>query len=458
MQLLNRKNIVWNFLKKLANLNFSISILLLISFCIMLGSIIEQDQSILYYKTFYSIDNKNIFFIDWRPILFFGLDHIYQTWWFILILFTFGASLITCTFSIQLPGLKNARRWKFFNPVQKINVENNIYDSINYLKNSSINIIFSLVYYNFYVFHKKNYIYSYKGLIGRIAPIFVHISIIIILIGSIFSSFFGFMAQEMVPKNEIFHIKNIIRSGSYSHLNTNFICRVDNFFIDYNFDNSIKQFFSKLSLFNNRGELILSKLISVNSPLKFSNFTFYQTDWNINSLRFNISANSKLIIQKALVKININNKPCWLCKFGIDNNKEIYFIIFSINDKILVSNSNGVIINSILKNESFYLNNTLISIQDIILDTGLQIKTDPGVNIIYFGFFILIITTMISYISYSQIWITIMSNILNFSGSTNRAIFLFEEDIAKINKIYYRFTFINLNSNNLNTLIKILKS
>ena len=53
-------------------------------------------------------------------------------------------------------------------------------------------------------------IYCYKGLIGRIAPIIVHFSMIIILIGAIIGSVCGFKAQEIIPKTETFHIQNIL--------------------------------------------------------------------------------------------------------------------------------------------------------------------------------------------------------------------------------------------------------
>ena len=46
-----------------------------------------------------------------------------------------------------------------------------------------------------------------------------------------------------------------------------------------------------------------------------------------------------------------------------------------------------------------------ITLLEIISSTGLQIKTDPGIPIIYGGFFFLMLSTLISYITYSQIWI-----------------------------------------------------
>lgn len=441
MQSLNFKNKIWNLCKYCATLNFSISLLLLICFFIMLGSIIEQNQSILYYKTYYTVNNPKLFFINWKFVLFLGLDNIYGNWWFISIIILFAFSLIICTLSTQLPSLRNSRRWKFFDPASKLSLDNYMIESNKFFNNSINNMIYSLILYNFYVFHKKYYIYSYKGILGRISPIFVHFSMILILLGSMFSFSFSLVFQEMVPAGEFFHLKNIINSGFYSNFNKVLIGKVDNFFIDYNLDMSIKQFFSKISLFDNKGNLLVSKVISVNSPFKFFNLVFYQTDWNMNLLRLKLGLINNVMIQKKLFKTNINNKVCWICSLPINNNRQIYIIISSLKDDFLVVDSDGLILLRIKVNQYFYINHSLIYIQEVLLDTGLQIKLDPGIEIIYMGFLILMITTIISYISYSQLWLSIINKTLNMAGNTNRAIFFFQRDIVLINNIYYKYTF-----------------
>ena len=49
----------------------------------------------------------------WKFLLFFGLDHIYKTWWFLTLLFLFGTCLVCCTFTQQFPTLRLARRRNF---------------------------------------------------------------------------------------------------------------------------------------------------------------------------------------------------------------------------------------------------------------------------------------------------------------------------------------------------------
>ena len=111
----------------LADLRFSIFILLLISFCSIIGTVIEQDQSIETYKLNYPLTKPIFGIFSWDRILLFGLDHVYKTWWFLGLIVLFGCSLTLCSFLQQLPSLKIARRCQFFrttNPFYKLKISN----------------------------------------------------------------------------------------------------------------------------------------------------------------------------------------------------------------------------------------------------------------------------------------------------------------------------------------------
>ena len=100
-------------LKNLANLQLAIALLLVIGVVIAVGTIIEQDQAIDYYKLNYS---NSFFYINvatWEFLLGFGLDHVYSTWWYLALLVLFGTCLLSCTFVQQLPTLKVARKTFF---------------------------------------------------------------------------------------------------------------------------------------------------------------------------------------------------------------------------------------------------------------------------------------------------------------------------------------------------------
>jgi cytochrome c biogenesis protein len=106
------------FLRTFAQLNIAILLLLLIAGFSIIGTIIEQDQTIEYYQETYSNYYLTENLIFWKFLLFFGFDHVYKTPWFLLLLFLFGTCLISCTFTQQFPTLKSARRCNF-----KVNIE-----------------------------------------------------------------------------------------------------------------------------------------------------------------------------------------------------------------------------------------------------------------------------------------------------------------------------------------------
>nr|YP_009396738.1 cytochrome c biogenesis protein ccs1 [Ophidocladus simpliciusculus]ARW65924.1 cytochrome c biogenesis protein ccs1 [Ophidocladus simpliciusculus] len=435
------KNLLWVFIKKLANLSFSIFLLSIIAFFSFLGSIIEQGQSIKYYQFNYPKSSLYFVHFNWEWISYLGLDHIFQTWWFILTLFIFILSLTSCSFFVQLPSLKNARRWKFFSSNSPGNFNKYFENNFFIYCHSYINIVYSLIRSNFFIFCQDKSIYSYKGLSGRIAPIFVHFSIVIILLGSMLSFLSSFVVQEMIPNGEIFHLKNIIHSGFYSKIPIDLWGRIDNFYINYNIDGSIQQFFSELSIFYKMKNILNEKNISVNSPLHFKGITFYQTDWQIDAARIILSDN--MLIQKKLIKASIKSQNCWLCKINLDKNTQIFLLLFNLNNNVVIFNANGNIVAAVQVGQKFYINNIIFCIQEIMSSTGIQIKVDPGILFVYLGFLFLMLSTILSYISYSQIWIHGYRSSFNLIGTTNRAILFFESNIFYLNKLYYYYSSLN---------------
>jgi cytochrome c biogenesis protein len=98
----------------------------------------------------------------------------------------FGLSLVSCTFLQQVPSLKIARRCQFFRTTgqfYRLKIS-------TILNKFSFNKILTTIKRNDYsIFQQKNTVYCYKGLTGRIAPILVHFSMILVLLGTIGSLF-----------------------------------------------------------------------------------------------------------------------------------------------------------------------------------------------------------------------------------------------------------------------------
>ena len=409
------------FFRLLADLRFSIFILLLISFCSIAGTVIEQDQPIEIYKMNYPLNNPVFGFLSWDTIIKFGLDHIYKTWWFLTLIILFGCSLTLCSFLQQLPSLKIARRCQFFRTIRtfyRLKIS-------TILNNYSFNKVLSRIKNQHYsIFQQKNMVYCYKGLIGRIAPIIVHFSMILILLGTIISSLFGFKAQEIVPKTETFHVQNILINGPSSIIGKT-SARVNDFWITYTKIKTISQFYSDISILDSEGNEAIRKTIYVNSPLIYNNVYYYQTDWNLIGLRFQNLSNQ--IMEYPLVNIFGNKQKVWLTWISNNNISDngVILIMDNLEGYCSIYNNAGQFLGNLELNETINISNFMI-LREIISSTGLQIKIDPGIPIIYLGFFFLMLSTLISYITYSQIWMIKKNEKIFIGGNTNRAIFEFE--------------------------------
>jgi cytochrome c biogenesis protein len=391
----------------LAKLNVAIILLLLIAGFSILGTVIEQDQTLEFYKLNYSL--------NWSRILFLGLDHVYRTWWYIGLLILFGTSLISCTFIQQFPALKVARRTKFQTKPQQFKKQTYTTSlNISYFDSLLIN----LKNKNFSIFQQRKSIYSYKGILGRFAPIIVHISMLLILFGSIVAALGGFKSQELITKGEIFQIQNTINPTPFSKV-PNFPIRVNDFWIEYN-NGNIKQFYSDLAILNNGGKEIQRKTISVNFPLRYKQLTIYQTDWNAVGIRIKINSS---IYQLPLTPIS-NGKNLWISWIPLpsteNQNEGVTFICNNLEGSYKLYDSNGNLIGNFLLGDNINLRNQ-IQILEIIPETGLQIKADPGIPLIYLGFGTLMISTLVSYLSYTQFWLYKEAQKVFIGGETNRA-------------------------------------
>jgi cytochrome c biogenesis protein len=424
-------------LKVLANLKFAIAILMVIAFLSSLGSFIEQDENINFYQENYPLEKPIYGFITWKTIIFLGLDHVYINWWFILLLIILATSLITCTFTRQFPLLSTSKEYffkKYNSSFLKLPFSVKI-KNIYYLKENIINKIQNL---NFYIFQSGDLIYGYRGLIGRISPILVHLSLIIILGGSSWGAFNNFKAQEILPKGEIFHIQNPIKIGFITVL-PDINARINDFWVEYS-NNRIRQFYSNLSILDSNGNEITTQTISVNNPLRFKNIDFYQSDWNLLGIRIQENNNEKTISEIPLFSLQKNSKS-WITWIE-DLNKGSKTLIFDqLQNSFVMYDEKGNFLKTYSIGDTFEDKKII----EIIPATGLQIKFDPSIKIIYVGFGLLIVTSFLSYLPYTQIWIYNNEKNCWLGSLTNRGkINLeieFENLIREIEKTLYKTNF-----------------
>lgn len=414
----------------LADLKLAIGLLLVIAIASSTGTSIEQGESVGFYQANYPEHPALFGFLSWKVILAIGIDRVYRTPWFLALLVLFGASLAACTSTRQVPMLKVARRWSYYTKPR----------SFSKLALSSFipeaqlgELPTQLATKRYALFREGQKIYARKGIIGKIGPIVVHASMLLILGGAIWGSVTGFRAQEMIPSGTLAPIQNITEAGVLGGDRfPNWRIQVDRFWIDYATDGHVKQFYSDIAIVDN-GREAKRKTIHVNEPIKYKGVTLYQADWDVSSLKVRINNSPQLQLPTVPIQSEGGSK-LWgtFVPTKPDMSQGVTILIPDLQGTVLVYDVDGELAGSVRRGNSMDIAGVTLYVDDLIGSTGLQIKSDPGIPFVYAGFGLLMVGVMMSYVSHSQIWALETEAGLYVGGKTNRALVAFEREFFDI--------------------------
>jgi cytochrome c biogenesis protein len=416
----------------LADLRLAIILLLAIAFFSISGTIVEQGQSVEFYQSNYPEHPALFGFLTWKVLLIAGLDHVYRTWWFLSILILFGSSLTACTFTRQFPALKLARRWKFYEEPKQFE-KLALSAELETVGLTSLEQL--LQQKNYRIFREGEKVYARKGIIGKVGPIIVHASMLIILAGSMWGSLTGFLGQEMVASGETFKVQNIMDAGPWAgpQIPKDWSMRVNRFWIDYSPEGGIDQFYSDLSVLDKTGQEVDRKTIHVNEPLTYRGVTFYQADWALAAVR--VRLNKSPVLQLPMAQLDTQGKGriwgAWI-PTKPDLSAGVSLLAKDLQGTMLVYGTDGKLLTTVRAGTAVEVNGVMLSIDEVVGSTGLQIKADPGIPLVYTGFGLLMLSVMMSYLSHSQIWALEKDGKLYVGGRTNRAQVTFEREVIEI--------------------------
>ncbi|MEO0409865.1 MAG: cytochrome c biogenesis protein, partial [Cyanobacteria bacterium P01_A01_bin.135] len=282
------------------------------------------------------------------------------------------------------------------------------------------------------IFTEGDRLYARKGIAGRIGPIVVHASMLIILAGAISGSMTGFFAQEMVPSGNTFQVQNVFEAGPWakSLLPTDWAVRVNRFWIDYTPTGAIDQFYSDLSVVDAEGHDLHHKVIHVNEPMRYQGITFYQADWSIAGVR--VRVNNSPTLQLPMAPLEAGNGKIWgtWVPTKPDLSEAVAVVAKDLKGTLFLYGTDGELLGSLREGMSAQVNGVTLHLDELVGSTGLQIKADPGIPVVYLGFGLLMVGVIMSYISHSQVWVLRSEKSLYVGGQTNRAQVAFERELV----------------------------
>ncbi|KAB2603046.1 cytochrome c biogenesis protein CCS1 [Pyrus ussuriensis x Pyrus communis] len=402
-----------------------------------LGTFIDQGEAPDFYFDKYPESNPVLGIFTWRWVLTLGFDHMFTSPIFLSLLALLGASLMACTYTTQIPLVKVARRWNFMQSSEAIH-KLGFSDSLPRASVQDLGVV--LMGAGYEVFLKGPSLYAFKGLAGRFAPIGVHLAMLLIMVGGTLSASGSFKGTVMVPQGLNFVIGDVMRPIGFLSTPTesfNTEVHVNKFYMNYYDSGEVSQFYTDLSLLDLDGKEVLRKTISVNNPLRYGGITIYQTDWSISALQVLKDNEGPFNLAMAPLKINGDKKLYGsflpIGDVNAPNVKGISMLARDLQSIVLYDQEGKFAgVRRPSSKLPIEIDGNKIVIVDAIGSSGLDLKTDPGVPVVYAGFGALMLTTCISFLSHSQIWALQDGTAVIVGGKTNRAKGEFPEEMNRL--------------------------
>jgi cytochrome c biogenesis protein len=271
-------------------------------------------------------------------------------------------------------------------------------------------------------------LFAEKGRFSHLGVYLVHLSVLIILIGSIVGSLFGFEAYVNIPEGESINKVRLRKSGAARALP--FDVRLDRFTVEFYDNGAPKEYRSDL-VFVEDGKPALQGSLLVNHPITFEGITFYQSSYHpvaSDKVRIKLSRESDNPSPPALElirgdTIELPGKeghfqivevaadfrgigPAALVSVHPREGGEKEFWIFQ-NFEMIRKRFPPAMLRSPSLDPSAFKPYTF-SLEGVQMKyaTGLQVSRDPGVPLVWTGFFLIMIGLFVTFFtSHRSVWI-----------------------------------------------------
>jgi cytochrome c biogenesis protein len=417
-------NTVWQFLASVRLALFTLFLLAVVS---IIGTIVPQGKPFEQYVEQYGANLANLFHV-------LDFTNMYYSWWFNSLLMLFSLNLIVCTID-RLPNI-----WRL---ITMDNLDTGV-DRIDKMPDRAVfhteKSITETVAGIKSVFGDAGWktdertsngstlIFSQKGAWTRLGVIAVHSSILVIFVGAIIGSVFGFKGSIMLPEGSSTDFV-FLHDKENTRVSLDFEVRVDRFDISFYDSGMPREFRSDLTVLQD-GREVYAKSIVVNDPMDFGGLRFYQASYQGTQQLLAMIENQKTSTG-ARFNLPLRQEIKWPgedVSFGVTavdgpdfRGRYRYKIWFSDGQGSPSEfwTSLGEIVNIERPGTTYAFN-----LQERHA-TGLQVAKDPGVWPVYIGFLLMLLgLVVVFFMSHRRLWVHVEGNDsgtrIVFAGSSNK--------------------------------------
>ena len=392
-----------------------------------------------------------------RPLyrVFYTLDlfDMYYSWWFQALLLLLTLNIVVCsidrfpkTWKVVFPKERSTNPARFRNLMTREVLDSAL--SLEALKEGCRKLVPGNVGGGIQKTPDGFFILGEKGRWTRFGVYAVHLSVILLLVGAVIGSLYGFDGYVNIAEGESVSAVRLRNNEQMQKLG--FELRCDDFNVSFYPSGLPKEYRSSLTVLEG-GTPVLHKDIIVNSPLRYKGINIFQSSYgqlpsDRAELSFTSSATGKTYTQKAVVGLPVelpenlgvlvlkgyrdaadfrgqNIGAAFVGELTTSDGKTEDILLpleFPSFDKM----RKGAVVISVSSYEPRYY-------------TGLQVTRDPGVWVVYSGFIMLILGCFVTFFtSHQHLFVEVVQKKgkcrVTVSGSANKNKLGMEHEVKRI--------------------------
>ena len=383
-----------------------------------------------------------------------GFFDMYHSWWFIMLLYLLTINLIACSIK-RLPAI-----WKVVTqPVTVLSegLERSL-ANLSTLRSPAEPAalkeqIAAFLTHEFAapVVTESDgawHLFAQKTPWCRLSVYVVHLSVIIIFIGAMIGSLFGFKGFVNIPEGE--NVSTVMLR-SEQEMNLGFSLRLDQFTVTNYPSGAPKEFKSILTVLEN-GQPVpdyTNARVIVNDPLTYKGITFYQSSYgNAGNYHFTVSdvkgTNPVSLVASGQSSVNLPDGSSMHVLEATDDIAQFTPELSGPAAQVEIHTADG-------KAESFvvYANHPELNLQhaqqhgagpvihykgaEKHMYTGLQVAKDPGVEVVWLGCLVMIIGIYVAFfMSHRRVWVRIQDGAVTVGGNASKNHGAFQQHFDKL--------------------------
>lgn len=416
-----KKNILGRLAGFFGSVKLAVSVLSFIACTSVLGTIIKQNGSEEDYLSLYSETTLKI--ID-----FFGLSDVYHAPWFVAAIILFAINLVVCT------STRFFRKWKKPGHV-RLPDEKTLYSmglSFTVKKNREDAISLISKRFGRKIYEGEDGLILEKGLYSRYGVFCIHISILIVLIGSLIGIIWGYRGFVVLQRGDV-KDRFVLRGRQPREVPLGFAIRCRDFNISLYPNGSPRDYVTSLEVIEKQG-VLFKKDVRVNSPLSHRGIQIYQASYGLlPSFSFKIDGRD--------VKLKEQD----------EYEEDGFIMVVTRFEKTIHNFGPGVqvafledgkpkttwFLRDIPEMKQRDLGNKRVVLEDIKEDlwTGLEVSYDPGIIFVWTGFALMFIGLYIHFFVVSgRVYIRKLSDCIIVAGIGTRQMDRFKSAFERIKR------------------------